>query len=342
VAEADADRYRLSTTENELIFRTEIVPEELAHAAPQELPTVVFLIAQQGGGKTREAQRIGGSLNRHGGYAEIDSDVYKTYHLDYDRLLAEDDRLMAAYTGPDGQRWHNQAQEYAREHRLNVLIQETAQNPPYLAAVAADYRDAGYRVEMAFLGVPEAMSRQGILQRYHDQVQDRGHGRLTVPAKRDASYRGILNTADLIDTQRLAHTVTVSRRGEGAPRYENHLTSSGEWQQPPRLREAIETERNRPWTEQETSNFLQVHRRLIGEMGPDFQPELTTIRKLAEPLMAPGTAGPSDTLRRLRDLSFPQTVRDALSQGQAPPQPNQGQPGPRHRLSSQQNPDLDR
>jgi hypothetical protein len=79
------------------------------------------------------------------------------------------------------------AQEYAREHRLNVLIQETAQNPPYLAAVAADYRDAGYRVEMAFLGVPEAMSRHGILQRYHEQVRDRGHGQLTVPAKRDAS-----------------------------------------------------------------------------------------------------------------------------------------------------------
>ena len=134
----------------------------------------------------------------------------------------------------------------------------------------------------------------------------------------------------------------MSRRGEGAPRYENHLTSSGEWQQPPRLREAIETERTRPWTEQETSDFLKVHRRLIGEIGPDFQPELTTIRKLAEPLIAPGTAGPSDTLRRLRDLSFPQTVRDALSQGQAPPQPNQGQPGPRHRLSPQQNPDRDR
>ena len=39
---------------------------------------------------------------------------------------------------------------------------------------------AGYRVETVILAVPQAQSRIGILSRYHEQVKDRGSGRMTV------------------------------------------------------------------------------------------------------------------------------------------------------------------
>lgn len=39
-----------------------------------------------------------------------------------------------------------------------------------------------FRIEVMVIAVPAAMSNQGILSRYHEQVLDRGHGRLTVQA----------------------------------------------------------------------------------------------------------------------------------------------------------------
>lgn len=279
----DPDRHALPETENARIFREEIVPDHFEHGRPQEHPVLVVLVGQQGAGKSRHAPRIGDRLDRYGGYVEIDSDVYKAYHPAYVRLLAEDDRLMAAYTAIDGQRWHHQAQFHARRRRLNVLIQETAQNPPYLAEVARAYRRAGYHVAMEFLGVPEAMSRQAILHRYHEQVLDRGRGRLTIPAKRAAAFRGILDLADLVDEHRFTDEVSVRRRGDSLPRYANHLTATGGWARTARLRKAIEDERARPWSDAEAADFRAVQRRLESELGPDFQPELGLIRDLAEP-----------------------------------------------------------
>jgi UDP-N-acetylglucosamine kinase len=110
----DPDRYALPEVENARIFREDIVPDHFAHAGPQEHPVIVILVGQQGAGKTRHARRIGERLDRCGGYVEIDSDVYKAYHPAYPRLLAEDDRRMAAYLAIDGQRWHHQAQFHAR------------------------------------------------------------------------------------------------------------------------------------------------------------------------------------------------------------------------------------
>ena len=109
------------------------------------------------------------------------------------------------------------------------------------------------------IAVPAAMSNQGILSRYHEQVLDRGHGRLTVQANADRAYTGILDLAGAIDNERLADEAGVFRRGEAAPRYRNALGAAGQWQATPALRAAIETERARAWTAQETADFLRTH-----------------------------------------------------------------------------------
>lgn len=286
---AEDDQYTLSDERNEALFHAAIVPDELAHATPQDQPRVVFLVAQQGAGKTRTAAQLGAQLNTVGGYVKIDSDVYKTYHPDWTRLLHETDATSAAaHTALDGQRWHNKAQQYARDQLFHVLIEETTQNPPYFAEVVQGYRDAGYQVELVFLGVPEAMSRQGILHRYHEQVLDRGHGRLTVPEKRDRAFQGMLETADLLDERHLADKIVVLRRGEAEPRYSNELTSEGQWQAHARTRDALNTERERPWTLQESADFVRIQQRLSAELGTEWRDELTRIDDLAHPLMLAG------------------------------------------------------
>jgi UDP-N-acetylglucosamine kinase len=101
VTDPAARRYVLTSAEGRRIFRDEIVPDLLAGPERQNHPVVVILAGQHGAGKSRAAATIGAELARRGGYAELDSDLYRPYHPAHDALIRRDDTLMAAYLGPD-------------------------------------------------------------------------------------------------------------------------------------------------------------------------------------------------------------------------------------------------
>jgi hypothetical protein len=294
VNDPDAERYLLPPEEGIRIFREEIVPDLLAGRDPQDNPTVVFLVGQQGAGKSRVSSMVGDVLNKRGGFAELDSDLFKPYHRQYDELMRRDDTLMAAYIGPDSWAWLAQAHEYVRARKVNVLKQETAQDSRGTVTHMRAYRDNGFRIEVMVIAVPAAMSNQGILSRYHEQVVDRGHGRLTVQANADRAYAGVLDLADAIDGERLADEVGVFRRGEATPRYGNGLNTAGRWQATPALRAAIESERARPWTPEETADFLRTHAKLRRELGPRWTQRLDEILSQAQPLMDRSRQAASD------------------------------------------------
>ncbi|MFF7388426.1 zeta toxin family protein [Streptomyces scabiei] len=290
---AEVERHRLSDAENRRIFRERIVPDLLAGRAGQETPTVVFLVGQPGAGKSRVTEMVAGALNRHGGFADVDSDLYKPYHPAYARLMAEDDTLMAAYTRADGRAWMAQAEAYVREHGLHAIIQETSQNAAAVEEKMRAYRDSGARVEALFMGVPQAMSNQGIVNRYFEQLADRGQGRLTVQSNADESYLGILELADRVDRGALADLASVYRRGESKPRYSNSVDDTGRWTGPPELRQALAAERARPWTAAESDSFVSTQLRLresVRALGPEWPDRLTRIEDQARPLLTPTAA----------------------------------------------------
>ncbi|MFG2775938.1 zeta toxin family protein [Streptomyces sp. NPDC048350] len=74
---AEVERYRLLEAENQRILRERIVPDLLAGRAPQEMPTVVFLIGQPGAGESRVTEMVVNALDQHGGVVDVDSDLYK-------------------------------------------------------------------------------------------------------------------------------------------------------------------------------------------------------------------------------------------------------------------------
>ena len=312
-------RYKLADEENARIFRDDIVPDQLSGRIPQELATVVFLIGQPGAGKSRVTEMVAQLLNQRGGFVDVDSDLYKPYHPAYDELMARDDTLMAAYIRADGRAWMAQAEAYVRENGLNAIIQETSQNAAAVEEKMVAYRQAGTRVEALVMGVPQAMSNQGIVNRYLEQLQDRGQGRLTVQANADESYAGILDLADRVDHGRLADQVAVYRRGEEKPRYLNALNAQGQWQSPPELRQRVQQERERPWTKQETAGFVATQQRLRTEMpriGPEWSARLTRIEEQAAPLVTASGAKALADHRRATAASMGSTTEATPTPGQ--------------------------
>ncbi|MEV5645881.1 zeta toxin family protein [Streptomyces flaveolus] len=101
--------------------------------------------------------------------------------------MGQDDTLMAAYTRADGRAGMAQAKQYVRDHGLHAIIQETSQNTEAVEDKMRAYRAAEARIEGLFMGVPQAMSNQGIVARYFEQLAERRQGRLTVQANADRS-----------------------------------------------------------------------------------------------------------------------------------------------------------
>lgn len=333
------EQYRLPQEENERIFHEEIAADLLANRTGQETPTVVFLIGQPGAGKSRVTEMVAEKLNLQGGFADIDSDLYKPYHPAYDDLMAEDDTLMAAYTRADGRAWMALAEEYVRSHQLNAVIQETSQNPEAVADKMRAYRAHGFRVEALFMGVSKAESDQGVCNRYATQRADGRGGRLTVRANADESFHGIPVLADLVDRDALAHQSSVFRRGEGEPRYSNTLDASDRWSAPPATRESVETERSRPLPPDQSRGFADTQlrlRALTDIPDPEWPDRLNEIERNVAPLLRPADA------RRLSIPTRPSAsaARSRSTTVRKPDQPPQGasrkaeprQQPPPHRL----------
>lgn len=283
----DVARYRLSEADNERIFRDLIIPTRLSGYQRQDRPVVVVLMAQPGAGKSKFAGEIRDALRANGGAVEIDSDLYKPFHPQYAHLMKTDDQKMASATRADGRTWMGKAQNYVRENRLHAIFHETAQDPSESMQTLRDYRAAGYRVAVIALGVHESQSQQGVLHRYQEQVNDRGPGRLTVPANAARSYRGIAEFAALIDESGAADLVAVYRRTVDmtGPAYINRLAPTGNWAEPPQFAEALAAERNRPLSPDEIRNFEVVQQRLRATLPDDLQPWLREVDRLAETVL---------------------------------------------------------
>ena len=142
MTDPEVERSKLSSEESRRRIVERIVPALLAGREPQQEPTAVILLGRPGAGKTRVSEMIARRLNERGGFAKIDTDLYKPFHPDYRELMARDDRLMTLFIGPEGREWMRQAQDYVREHRINTLVHDIA-NDPAVSAAPCESRPAG-------------------------------------------------------------------------------------------------------------------------------------------------------------------------------------------------------
>ncbi len=309
----DPSSVRLSEEEARRIFYELIVPHRLAHRERQDRPVAMFVAGQPGAGKTATTRSLLARLSDRGGAIVVDADLYKPYHPQYARLQSENDQLAAALVSPDSGRWMRMAQEWLAEHRIDTITETTMRDQSHFALPVETFQRAGYRIEAAIMAVPEAQSRLGVLNRYDEQVRNAGHGRLTLRDNHDSAYTGVLSTAEAIDQQRLADAVSVYRRGD-VLLYANDLTDNGDWRWPPGTRRAIERERARPWTMQESEQFAATYHRLARDLRPELHDELTDIARVAAPLLNPGVelSRPAVSAEPQRSDSVAESTRRAL------------------------------
>ncbi|KAI0382931.1 zeta toxin-domain-containing protein [Hypomontagnella monticulosa] len=318
--------YILSDEDSQAIFERDIIPLELG-ALSAEVPTpsdglngtprtplAVLLIGQTGAGKTRTAPALKSAMIQLRGasrLAHFVADTYKTYHPSYRAILAARPALASPATGPDARRWLAMAAAHAASQRADVLIESAARHPADFADLVWLFRDRGYRVEVAVLAVPAALSRLGILTRFHEKLPEAGPAgglpvRLTPRKVHDDSYAGLLEAAAFVDESGFVDQVVVVRR-DNVVAYANERDDVGGWKGGPGAAKAVRAERERPLTSIEKTGALESLRRLRGMDVPGLEGQLEEIEELLKPLLVDSDAS---VYTPLKPLSLPDSAHD--------------------------------
>ena len=200
--------------------------------------------------------------------------------------------------------------EHIREQRLSAVISAPLAGADWAADRFADFREAGYRVEYVFLAVHEARSSLAVLDRYQWERDQFGFGRLVPPGIHDKAYSGVLGTVDRVEAERLVDAVYVVRRG-GEILYRNSVDHTGMWREPPGLRQAIEKERSRPWTDEERDHFHERAAATADRIADDLKPALADAVRRALAHLGPATGRSSAAAAA---QAFPSPTRSSLTQ----------------------------
>lgn len=257
------DAHRLSEAEHQTIFEQEIKPELFSNVSPSlsDRPIAVIFGGQPGAGKSRALDAALKELQTKGGAVEIIGDDLRVYHPEYSVLASKDDKTAAFYTDRDSGRWVEKAIEAAKSERVNLVIEGTMRNLDVVAKTMNSLREAGFEIDARAMAVSPLFSEQGILLRYEQQKAERGTGRMTTPEAHLAGLNGMLDTLEGIEREKLADKVTILRRS-GEVLYQNEL-QNGNWKTPAGARSAVEQERARPFTLEESKQYVAGYERLM-------------------------------------------------------------------------------
>src|SRR5690606_22416217 len=163
---------------------------------------------------------------------------------DYEAAMTADDRAASMTLPAQVGGLHPMALEHVREGRFDVLCSHPLGRADWAAAWTEGFREAGYRVGVAFVAADFAESSAAIEERYRRSRREQGFGRWMPPEHHDRFYAGVPNTAEVLETHRLADALYVVSR-DGALLYAARLTPGGEWDKEPFARTALEAARTR-------------------------------------------------------------------------------------------------
>lgn len=239
--------FKLDEKTHEQTYR--IIEKDLfqnTHSAAH--PRVVIMGGQPGSGKSKllEASR---DLFPDGNVVVINGDELRAYHPKSNEIFKMDDKRYAERTDADTRVWTKRAFDQAIESRLNIIFESTMREPGPISDTMKRLRDEGYQLTAKIVATNERMSKTGIYLRYETQKAAKGHGRFTSQDSHDAGYRGMPETVQFIEQNKLVDRLEVYNR-DGHLLWDNELKVN-EWQKEPNARHIIEAEREREPTEKE-------------------------------------------------------------------------------------------
>ena len=208
---------------------------------PRERPRLLLFGGQPGSGKSTLQRLVLPVLPQ--GTVSYDGDDLMRLSPDYEWSMSVDDRAASTAVSRQVGGLHGRAMTHVREGRFDAVCSHPLGRADWAASWVLAFKDAGYRVEVAFVATHSSNSRFALLDRHARATRDQGFGRWLPRIHHDRFYLGVPNTVEFLETHHLADSVYVLSR-EGEVLYANHQRG-GNWRTEPFGRIALEAERGR-------------------------------------------------------------------------------------------------
>lgn len=229
----------LTDAEQDALF--DLALRDRLTGTPRERPRLLLLGGQPGSGKSTLQRLLLPVLPP--GTVSYDGDDLLRLSPDYEWAMTADDRAASTSVSAQVGGVHDRAMEHVRRGRHDVVCSHPLGRADWAAQWVLGFREAGYRVEVAFVATHASNSRFSVFDRHERATRDQGFGRWLPELHHDRFYLGVPNTVEFLETHHLADSVYVLSR-EGEVLYANHRREGG-WRSEPFGRIALEAERGR-------------------------------------------------------------------------------------------------
>lgn len=305
-------RNDLSAAELREIFDRQIAPTLTAATTAELHPTVVFVGAQPGAGKSRAIADVHGE---HPTATRVIGDDFRAFHPDYRALMRSEPLSMPDVTAQAAGAWVGMAADHLRTARRSVILETTMRQLPVVEATALAFRAQGYRVEAYALAVPGAVSALGTVSRYLGADAGNDQNRWTPSAAHEAAYEAMPATVEQLVGRGVVDRVTIATRSQGVL-YDREVSADVARTVGTEARQAIDAGRRpatmtqregQQWVREFVASSARIAR--LPVVAEDLQ---TTMQRLARaaPAIIRHTHG-SNTRAAAREAVEAATVRGA-------------------------------
>lgn len=200
-------------------WEASIRPDLFQDVRRQRDPMLLLVGGQTGAGKSSVRPVIRDDLRRE--FVEIDFDDLRWRHPRIDAIIRDNPERMMQHTQQAATVWRDLAVKHARTNGYDVLIEKTFQSPDLVVAEAHDFKEAGYTVVAAAMGVPARDSHLSIVDRYVDARENGRPARWTELDMHDKGFHGTPQTLEALAVRGDVDRFLVLTRDSGVPIYDS-------------------------------------------------------------------------------------------------------------------------
>lgn len=207
----NTNKYKLSQERHDNIYK---LLEQRVFGGKEscEFPVAVVLGGQPGAGKS---VLIENSIKEfeNSNFVIINGDEYRRVHPYAKEILNYNEEDFAFYTDPDVRIWTNNLFNKAIEEKYNLIFEGTMRTNA-ICKTLKRIKENGFNVKIKVLSVNAIDSLLSTMERYEEQKNAEGHGRMTPPESHRAAYYGMLDTLEEIEKEKYFDILEVLTRNE--------------------------------------------------------------------------------------------------------------------------------
>ena len=207
------NNFELTEEEKKLVQK--IIYEYTLTVKPSQEPTIHFLVAPPGAGKTGMEIYLKNKMQREGeDTVQVGADKLATYHPDYEKWLQlpskECYKISRRFTGPASQIIYPEL----RKKHMNMIYEKTFHKGEKDLELVKKFKDAGYKV---YINIMATDKYESLLSCYERDIKSAEIGLTPRPIARenfDKMYNHFLSEIITMEQRGLCDSVRVFTRGK--------------------------------------------------------------------------------------------------------------------------------